>query len=1248
KDKKNQKKILDYFIKKQNSTILDFFFSHDPEITIPPYEDQNNRNVVHCQSLLLDAKKMDNQFGEIWRKIANKLGRDGANNVLDSYDASSIKAVHEELKKSLLGGINKKDIPFDEDSILMQRILEESNSASMYRLRLIIKEEKEIKGNKIQKLYKEAIENIKASLSEEEIKTLKKIAKRFYEDIEAARLGIWDEENSLLSKCNSKTTHKNKTQRLQVEQILRIQFKDDAQYEKFLEEVWEQQVKGKSTVKSICANIEDTRKSYGNLFKIEYEKVNRSYQQEEGLVPSEEDKKSHKKQSQKAKTAKSEQPLTAEQKEFLPILQNVKLISEKIFSWLKENKLLPEKYLETDQSPIKRTLPFANPFSLAQLYNILETERHGFNKLCKACIIENSWRSRQTESREKEKEMVDRGVRLSADTGRPFDGQIDKLLTRLGWEIAQAKVKQIEKNFQDGDSLKIPILMEFNQFNFTEEAYTLKKTGKNSKQWKRLNIKIEKSDQRLKAKEERIKNDSEEICAYTGKSIKDGEIDHILPRSYSLDNFGTVLNSEINLLYVSRAGNQEKGNQDYSIENIHNNFLKHHFGTIDRNQLKKQIEEFLNKTTAENQKKKIDYLQVESLEPQERLLLKMGLFYSDLREMILSKIQTHSRTLANGTQVWLFKRLRQSLKNLLSKKFPKSTIKIFPHYIGTSEDEFSLKKLRDMLADYDTAYKKNNDEEGQKETSHIIDASLVFAKAILDGKLNLKTPLITDEATPEWLESILPENLEIIPITSKPTYRKSRPYTTPLFKSGMYAERFLSLLIFKEEVKVGFTPELSYPLEMEVAQELFERLKPFLKKGKDFVDKDLTYYQNLETPMRYVLLKIDRQKAKEYLHTCKSDDLVGKTLEGLRYVQQNTDIIKKENNKNKFAVNLENDEEETQEEDSEDLQEGNEKKKNSKSKNKFSNVFSIPDIQQGKSKNIEFTLNLPFKKEWEEIYKKLKGIDLKDIEKARKIAHEFFHPEKSINNPYNHKTHPRKFSLPLKNYPPSGGFRILRHAPFGDKVFQVHTTEGHYMGFAIENGMVNFNKSVINPLFLQESISIYEFESKQDEIISQTQIAMFDEWRELPLLEDWKKEGICAVYVKLATQDRRDVKIVVDSSKLFGSKPNKAQLYETKNTFQFIWKDSKQEDDNYTNKIKDIINTIKIISKTKDKKTKEPFPLAQKIGIRVIEKAREKGAILRPLGPVIVLMPPLAIKERELSQLLDITYASIAEATIKN
>ncbi len=67
------------------------------------------------------------------------------------------------------------------------------------------------------------------------------------------------------------------------------------------------------------------------------------------------------------------------------------------------------------------------------------------------------------------------------------------------------------------------------------------------------------------------------------------------------------------------------------------------------------------------------------------------------------------------------------------------------------------------------------------------------------------------------------------------------------------------------------------------------------------------------------------------------------------------------------------------------------------------------------------------------------------------------------------------------------------------------------------------------------------------------------------------------------------------------------------------------------------------IELVKNRKTKEPFAWEEKIGIKVIQRARKKGAILRPLGPVIVLMPPLAMTEKELGRLVDITYESIAE-----
>ena len=57
------------------------------------------------------------------------------------------------------------------------------------------------------------------------------------------------------------------------------------------------------------------------------------------------------------------------------------------------------------------------------------------------------------------------------------------------------------------------------------------------------------------------------------------------------------------------------------------------------------------------------------------------------------------------------------------------------------------------------------------------------------------------------------------------------------------------------------------------------------------------------------------------------------------------------------------------------------------------------------------------------------------------------------------------------------------------------------------------------------------------------------------------------------------------------------------------------------------------------------FPLAARMGHRVTLEARRRGAIIRPLGDVVVLMPPLAISEADLRRLVEITAAAIDAAT---
>ncbi|HEY3945119.1 MAG TPA: adenosylmethionine--8-amino-7-oxononanoate transaminase [Solirubrobacteraceae bacterium] len=57
-------------------------------------------------------------------------------------------------------------------------------------------------------------------------------------------------------------------------------------------------------------------------------------------------------------------------------------------------------------------------------------------------------------------------------------------------------------------------------------------------------------------------------------------------------------------------------------------------------------------------------------------------------------------------------------------------------------------------------------------------------------------------------------------------------------------------------------------------------------------------------------------------------------------------------------------------------------------------------------------------------------------------------------------------------------------------------------------------------------------------------------------------------------------------------------------------------------------------------------PPGERLGHAVAMAARRRGAVIRPLGDVIVLMPPLTISEADLRRLVAITAASVAETTV--
>jgi adenosylmethionine-8-amino-7-oxononanoate transaminase len=65
------------------------------------------------------------------------------------------------------------------------------------------------------------------------------------------------------------------------------------------------------------------------------------------------------------------------------------------------------------------------------------------------------------------------------------------------------------------------------------------------------------------------------------------------------------------------------------------------------------------------------------------------------------------------------------------------------------------------------------------------------------------------------------------------------------------------------------------------------------------------------------------------------------------------------------------------------------------------------------------------------------------------------------------------------------------------------------------------------------------------------------------------------------------------------------------------------------------------------KETKKPFHWNDRVGVRVTKRAKELGLLTRPLGNVIVFMPPLASTKSELEEMLNIMYKAISDCTEK-
>lgn len=69
------------------------------------------------------------------------------------------------------------------------------------------------------------------------------------------------------------------------------------------------------------------------------------------------------------------------------------------------------------------------------------------------------------------------------------------------------------------------------------------------------------------------------------------------------------------------------------------------------------------------------------------------------------------------------------------------------------------------------------------------------------------------------------------------------------------------------------------------------------------------------------------------------------------------------------------------------------------------------------------------------------------------------------------------------------------------------------------------------------------------------------------------------------------------------------------------------------------------IELVRDKETKTPYAWEEKMGWKVAYYARDNGVLLRPLGNVVVIMPPLSISREDLERMLIVIKDAIASVT---
>ena len=193
----------------KHSNLKEFLQSCDPVLTIPPYEDMNNRNTYKCNSMLIKPEIIDD---ELKNAIDNILEDENFEKLLIS-DGGEFKIEDNfRVKPSSGNKYIKTDFTY---SKYLQRILDSTPNITT----------KELNPRDIFK-YKTplSIKKFKERFGDKIYSHLEKIATLYYKQEDRIHLGIYEKSNSIFVKCNTNTPYKNNVKHIMLKPLYSYNF----------------------------------------------------------------------------------------------------------------------------------------------------------------------------------------------------------------------------------------------------------------------------------------------------------------------------------------------------------------------------------------------------------------------------------------------------------------------------------------------------------------------------------------------------------------------------------------------------------------------------------------------------------------------------------------------------------------------------------------------------------------------------------------------------------------------------------------------------------------------------------------------------------------------------------------------------------------------------------------------------------------------------------------------------------------